>query len=272
MLAGSKLTLRFGDFSSSSVRRSRSAVSWPVSKARVTPLAAASSPAWASVSSIADRAGSPGSGRKPGVERQVGEAQRDRAVECPLQPLDPLGPERGVAEAAGRLDRLRRRVVFAGEAEHRAGHDDARGMGGRGHRLAFVPARVVRVAAGDLHDVDAQLVEEALQLGDALDLEAPATDAQGERRQTGMNRREKRLRHVRLLGSAWMKVVAPQDPSRLDHSGRNGAASSQPASGTADSDHARHLLVSRSVHTRPAGDRSTRRVPARRPLQSRKRR
>ena len=54
------------------------------------------------------------------------------------------------------------------------------GQGGLGHGVAFVPARVVRVAAGDLHHVDAQPVQEPLQLGDALDLEAPATDAEAE--------------------------------------------------------------------------------------------
>ena len=41
-----------------------------------------------------------------------------------------------------------------------------------------VPARVVRVAAGDLHHVDTELVEEALQLGNALDLQAPTANAQ----------------------------------------------------------------------------------------------
>src|SRR5215475_9867591 len=37
MLAGSKLTFKFGHFSSSKVSRRRSAVSWPVSSAMVTP-------------------------------------------------------------------------------------------------------------------------------------------------------------------------------------------------------------------------------------------
>ncbi len=80
-------------------------------------------------------------------------------------------------------------------------------MGGRGHRVALFPARVMRVSAGDLNDVDAKLLQETLELGDALDLQAPATNAQGQWRQTGMNRRDERLRHVRLLGSAaWMTL------------------------------------------------------------------
>ena len=56
-------------------------------------------------------------------------------------------------------------------------------MRGGGHGVAFIPARVMRVAAGDLHDVDAKLLQEALELGDALDLQAPATNPQRQRRQ-----------------------------------------------------------------------------------------
>ena len=79
------------------------------------------------------------------------------------------------------LDRLRRGVVLAGEAEHGAGHGEAGGLGGRGHGVALVPGGVVRVAAGDLHDVDAEAAKELLQFGDALDLERPAAHADGER-------------------------------------------------------------------------------------------
>ena len=45
----------------------------------------------------------------------------------------------------------------------------------------------MRVATGDLNDVDTQLVKKALELGDALDLEAPTANTQGEGRY-GMRR------------------------------------------------------------------------------------
>src|SRR5262249_45831100 len=67
------------------------------------------------------------------------------------------------------------------EAEHRAGHAEACGLGDLGHVVAFLPAGVVWVATGDLHDVGAELGEEALQLGHALDLQRPAAHADGER-------------------------------------------------------------------------------------------
>ena len=95
------------------------------------------------------------------MQHQVGQAQRERAVQRPGEALEPLRPGRRVAEAAGLLDRLRRRVVLAGEAEHGAGHVEAGGQGGLGHGVALVPGGVVRVAAGDLHDVDAEPVEQA---------------------------------------------------------------------------------------------------------------
>ena len=56
--------------------------------------------------------------------------------------------------------------------------------GDLGQGVAFVPARVMRVAAGDLHDVDAQLVQQSLELGHTLDLKAPATDAEAEGRES----------------------------------------------------------------------------------------
>jgi len=58
MLAGSKFTFRLGHFSSSSVSRSRSAVSWPVSKAMVTPFAAAAATRRATLVVVADPFGS----------------------------------------------------------------------------------------------------------------------------------------------------------------------------------------------------------------------
>ena len=165
------------------------------------PLAAASLPASARVSSIAGRPGSSGAGKKPAWSiRSV----RPRAIvrsNRPLQSLDPLGAERGIAEAAGLLDRLGRRVILAGKAQHGAGHHDPRRERRRGHAFAFIPTRVVRVAAGDLNDVDTQLLQKTLQLGDALDLKAPATHAQGKRRQHLMRRFRERLRHGRPLRS-----------------------------------------------------------------------
>ena len=56
-----------------------------------------------------------GLGNETGVERQIAQAECDRAIERPLEPLDPLRPKSRVAEAAGGLDRLRRRVIFARE-------------------------------------------------------------------------------------------------------------------------------------------------------------
>ena len=48
-----------------------------------------------------------------------------------------------------------------------------------GHRVPLVPGGVVRVAAGDLGGVDPQLGQQAVQLGDARDLEAPASRRPG---------------------------------------------------------------------------------------------
>ena len=66
----------------------------------------------------------------------------------------------GVAEAAGLLDGLRRGVVLAGKAEHGAGHVEARRPGRLGHVVAFLPGGMMRIAARDLHDVDAEPVEQ----------------------------------------------------------------------------------------------------------------
>ena len=150
MLAGSKLTLRLGAFSSSRVRRSRSADSWPVSKARVTPFSAAIRPARARVSSIAGRSGWSTSGRNPAWRVRSDRPSCDGPVEGPGQAVEPLGPGGGVAEAAGGPDRLGRGVVLAREPEHGAGEGQAGSEGGLGHGVAFGPARVVGVAAGDL--------------------------------------------------------------------------------------------------------------------------
>src|SRR5262249_4456794 len=65
--------------------------------------------------------------------------------------------------------------------EHSSRHAEARGAGKVRHRLALFPVGVVRVAAGDLHDVDAEPVHEPLQLGDVLDLQRPAAHADGQR-------------------------------------------------------------------------------------------
>ena len=63
--------------------------------------------------------------QEAGVQRQVGQAERTSALQGPLQALQTLRPQLRVAEAAALLDRLRRRVVLAGEAEHGAGQTQA---------------------------------------------------------------------------------------------------------------------------------------------------
>ena len=73
------------------------------------------------------------------------------------------------------------------------------------HSFAFIPACVVRVSACDLNDVDPKLPQETLELGDAFDLQAPATNPQSKRGETGMNWRDVRLRHVRLLDAAFWR-------------------------------------------------------------------
>ena len=47
--------------------------------------------------------------------------------------------------------------------------------------IALVPGRVMRIAAGDLHHVDAEPIEKLFQLGHALDLQRPAAHADGQR-------------------------------------------------------------------------------------------
>ena len=48
-----------------------------------------------------------------------------------------------------------------------AGHAKPGGFGGGGHGVAFVPGGVMRIAAGDLHDIDAEAVHQAFQFGNA---------------------------------------------------------------------------------------------------------
>ena len=116
-----------------------------------------------------------------GVKHEIGQAEVTRAVESPAQAVVTFGSSGGVAEAAGSLDGGGRRVVFAGEAEHGAAHAKASGLGGAGQIVAFVPRGMMRVAARDLHDIDAEAVHQGLEFGDAGDLQRPATDADGER-------------------------------------------------------------------------------------------
>ena len=120
-------------------------------------------------------------GDEPGVQHQVRQAEFFGAGERPLEAFEPLGAGGRVAEPAGAFDVCRGGVVLSGEAEHGAGHAEAGGDGGGGHGVAFDPTRVVRVAAGDLHHIHAEAVEEAFQFGDAGHLQGPTAHADGER-------------------------------------------------------------------------------------------
>ena len=120
------------------------------------------------------------------MKREVFQTQGQRAVECPSESLDPLGARRRIAESAGLLDSLGRRVILARESQHGTGHHDARSSRGRGQGIAFIPARVMRVSARNLYDIDPELIEETLQLRHILDLEAPTANADGPGRQAGL--------------------------------------------------------------------------------------
>ena len=114
--------------------------------------------------------------------------------------LQPLGAPGRIAESACLLDRLRSRVILAGKAQHGPGHDDSRGSRCLGQGVSLVPACVVRVAAGDLHHVDTQLIEQPLELGDTPDLKAPATNTQAQGRKD-WSRGRGWLRHVVFPGN-----------------------------------------------------------------------
>src|SRR5262245_9165674 len=114
------------------------------------------------------------------MKRQVGQAHCPGPIQGPLEPLQPLSPPGGFAKAAGLLDRLRSRVVFAGKTEHRPAHRDPRGAGDLRKRASFLPARMVRIAASNLHQVDSEPAEQPLELGYARDLKAPTTDSQAQ--------------------------------------------------------------------------------------------
>ena len=51
---------------------------------------------------------------------------------------------------------------------------------GLGQAVPFFPARMVRVTTGKLHHAHAELAKQPLELGNARDLEAPATNAQAQ--------------------------------------------------------------------------------------------
>src|SRR5262249_28902606 len=119
-------------------------------------------------------------GDEAGVQHQILQTQSEGTVEGPLEALEALSPGCRVAEAAGLLDGLRRRVVLAREAEHRAGQTEAGGLGHFRQAVAFLPRRVVRVAASDLHDIQAEAVEEPFKFWNTLDLQRPAAHADGE--------------------------------------------------------------------------------------------
>ena len=128
MFAGSKLTLIWlGDFSSSRVcLRSRSADSWPVSKARVTPFSAGHPAGLGQgVEHATSRPGSSTSGRNPAW--RVRSARPIATVRSSAQAsrVEALTTGCGVAEAACGLDGLGRGVVLAGKAEHGTGEDQA---------------------------------------------------------------------------------------------------------------------------------------------------
>ena len=220
-MAGSKLTLRFGAFSSSSVSRSSSGGLLAGLEGQGDALLGGHLAGLGQGVEHRRAAGVADLGQEAGVEHQVGQAQRDGPVEGPGEPIEPLGAVGGVAEAAGGLDRLGGGVVLAGEPEHGAGEGQARGPGGLGHGVALGPARVVGVAAGDLGRVDAQVAEQALQLVDAGDLEAPGADAEGQGGRVGRSRAGTR-RHLRVGVGMRRRLgrLAPDDSLRPRPVGR----------------------------------------------------
>ena len=59
---------------------------------------------------------------KAGVQHQVAQSQGAACGPAPRQAFETFGPRGGIAEAAGVLNGLRRRVILAGKAEHGAAH------------------------------------------------------------------------------------------------------------------------------------------------------
>ena len=98
------------------------------------------------------------------MQHQVGQAEGAGAVQGPGEAFEAGRPVGGVAEAASAADGVRRGVVLAGEAEHGAGQVEAGGAGDFGQTVALFPVGVVRVAARDLHDVEAEAVGQPPQL------------------------------------------------------------------------------------------------------------
>src|SRR5262249_46058102 len=112
---------------------------------------------------------------------QIVQAKSTRTLQSPLETGEAFGAGGWVAEAARLLDGLRRRVVLARKAQHGARHAET-GLPSRFRQtVAFFPRRMVRVAAGNLYDVDAQAIQKPFQLGNTLYLERPAADANCQR-------------------------------------------------------------------------------------------
>src|SRR5579883_164190 len=111
------------------------------------------------------------------MQHDVCKSEFLRPNQPPLEPLQSLRSGGGVAKPTGLLDRLRRGVVLAREAKHCARHSEPRGLRGCRHRVAFRPTGVMRVATGNLHYVDPQFLQEALEFGHASHLKRPTTDS-----------------------------------------------------------------------------------------------
>ena len=135
-------------------------------------------------------------GQEAGVKRQILQAERDRAIERPGQSLQPLGAIRGISKSTGDLDRLWGRIVLARKPKHGPSHHQSRRESRLGHGVAFLPACVMRVSAGDLRHVHPKPGKQALQLRHALDLKAPTANPESQGGNNDRTRLRLRLEHV----------------------------------------------------------------------------
>src|SRR5207245_1447027 len=68
-------------------------------------------------------------------------------------------------------------IIFAGKTEHGAGHAKSSGPRDLGKLVALIPGRMMRITAGNLDDINSELVHKPFQLGNALHLQRPAANA-----------------------------------------------------------------------------------------------
>src|SRR5437660_1942519 len=115
------------------------------------------------------------------MQHEVGQTQRARALQRPLEALETLRPRGRVAKAARFLNCLRSRVILTGKAKHGSRHAEAGRARGFRKLVAFDPCRMVRIAASDLHDIDSQPVQQPFQLRHALYLQGPTADPNRQR-------------------------------------------------------------------------------------------